>query len=155
MSSPAHPRPRVLLVEDSEDDAFFFRWTLHKCCLDCELVHVVDGAAAIAHLEACREGTLPVPDLLFVDLKLPVYSGFEVLEWINQHPFSPPLDIAVLSGSEHASDVERASALGAAVYLVKPISVERLQARFAEWHARHAAVGEGGAVTWAEPRSAT
>jgi CheY-like chemotaxis protein len=127
-------RPLVLLVEDSEDDAFFFRWTLEKSGIRCEVEHAVDGAAAIEHLTGVLAGTVPRPDMVFLDLKIPTFTGFEVLAWIRDHPFDPPLDVAVLSGSEHASDVQRAHGLGAAAYYVKPLSVEQLRARFQAWH---------------------
>lgn len=131
-------RPIVLLAEDSEDDAFFFRWTLKKAGLDCELHHAADGAEAIRMLEATagpggRRGPRS-PDLVFLDLKMPTLTGFEVLAWIRDHPFDPPLDIAVLSGSEHASDVQRAKDLGASSYYVKPLTADQLRARFAAWH---------------------
>ena len=131
-------RPLVLLVEDSEDDAFFFRWTLHKCGLECDLVHAADGGAAVRHLEECLGGAKPQPDLVFLDLKMPAMSGFEVLGWMRERPFQPTLDVAVLSGSEHATDVERATALGASAYYVKPISVESLRARFSAWQQKRA-----------------
>jgi CheY-like chemotaxis protein len=134
-------RPVVLLAEDSEDDAFFFRWTLHKCGLDCDLLHAVDGLEAVKLLQSCVDAsgrrTAKCPDLVFLDLKMPSMTGFEVLEWIREHPVTPPLDVAVLSGSEHASDVERAKALGASAYYVKPLSVEHLRARFDAWHGKH------------------
>lgn len=140
--------PRVLLAEDSEDDAFFFRWTLHKCGLPCELVHARDGAEALRFLEAAADSagqrSETCPDLVFLDLKMPALTGFEVLAWIQQHPFDPPLEVAVLSGSEHATDVERARKLGATGYFVKPISVEQLRTRFTDWHRRH---GEAAAST--------
>jgi CheY-like chemotaxis protein len=129
-------RPLVLLVEDSEDDAFFFRWTLDKCGFDCEVVHAIDGAVAIKHLEAVLAGHLPHPDLVFLDLKIPTFTGFEVLAWIRDRHFDPPLDVAVLSGSEHASDIQRAHAFGATAYYVKPLSVEQLRARFQNWRAK-------------------
>ncbi|MGH7957891.1 MAG: response regulator [Opitutaceae bacterium] len=123
-------RPLVLLVEDSEDDAFFFRWTLDKCGFACEVVHAIDGAAAIQRLEAVLAGTSPHPDLVFLDLKIPTFSGFEILAWIRDRRFEPPLDVAVLSGSEHVGDIQRAHSLGATAYYVKPLSVEQLRARF-------------------------
>ncbi len=134
-------RPIVLLAEDSEDDAFFFRWTLEKCGLDCELVRASDGAEAVAVLKGSRDGATvldPVrPDLVFLDLKMPAMTGFEVLQWIRDNPFTPPLDVAVLSGSEHANDVARAKALGATGYYVKPLSVQHLRARFDAWRDKH------------------
>ena len=137
---PSHlSRPLVLLVEDSEDDAFFFRWTIEKCGFSCEVVHEVDGAAAIHHLEAVLAGTATAPDLIFLDLKIPAFTGFEVLAWIRDRQFEPPLDVAVLSGSEHASDIQRAHALGASAYYVKPLSVEQLRARFDDWRTKREA----------------
>ena len=130
------PRPLVLLVEDSDDDAFFFRWTLEKCGFNCDVVHAADGAAAIEKLEQATHGVGRLPDLTFMDLKIPTFSGFEVLAWIRDRHFDPPLDVAVLSGSEHATDIQRAHALGASAYYVKPLSVEQLRARFNNWHAR-------------------
>lgn len=87
-------------------------------------------------LEASRSGTgRRQPDLVFLDLKIPNVSGFELLSWIRERQFVPPLSVAVLSGSEHASDVQRAHALGAAAYYVKPLSMAQLRARIAAWHA--------------------
>jgi DNA-binding response OmpR family regulator len=130
-------RPYVLLVEDSEDDAFFFRWTLDKCGFDCEVVHVMNGADAIQHLDAALnapDGRRP--DLVFLDLKIPSYNGFDVLTWIRDRHFDPPLDVAVLSGSEHAIDIQRAHALGASAYYVKPLSIEQLRGRINAWYAK-------------------
>ena len=131
--SRSSPFPLVLLVEDSEDDAFFFRWTLEKCGFPCEVVHAVDGAAAVKHLSG---GSARLPDLVFLDLKIPTLTGFEVLAWIREQRFDPPLDVAVLSGSEHASDIQRAHLLGATGYYVKPLSIEQLRSRFQNWLAR-------------------
>jgi CheY-like chemotaxis protein len=128
--------PLILLVEDSEDDAFFFRWTLDKCGMACDVTHSIDGAAAIEYLQGVLAGTQPRPDLIFLDLKIPTFTGFEVLAWIGQQHFEPPLDVAVLSGSEHAIDVQRAHALGASGYYVKPLSVEQLRGRFEAWRTK-------------------
>lgn len=134
---PFSPRPIVLLIEDSEDDAFFFRWTLDKCGFPCDVIHAVDGAAAMQKLTAARAVGGRSPDLVFLDLKIPTFNGFEVLTWIREQQFHPPLDVAVLSGSEHASDIQRAHFLGATGYYVKPLSIEQLRARFQHWVAKH------------------
>lgn len=157
--SSALKHPILLLAEDSEDDAFFFRWTLQKAGLKCDLVHAADGEEALRILQGCAtaDGRRAVhcPDLVFLDLKMPARSGFEVLEWIQAHPFDPPLDVAVLSGSEHASDVARATALGASAYHVKPISAEHLRARFSAWErqnapAAHQSLATGACATRSE-----
>ncbi|WP_158277657.1 response regulator [Opitutus sp. ER46] len=127
--STSQRRPLVVLVEDSEDDAFFFRWAVGKCTRDCEVVHLADGGLAMTYLRAMQAGEQPRPDLLFLDLKLPVFSGFEILGWIQAQHFEPPLEVIVLSGSEHGSDLLRARACGAADYCVKPISPAQLHQR--------------------------
>ncbi len=126
---PLSSSPNILLVEDSEDDAFFFRWTLQKSGVRHELTHVADGAAALDFLRSVQARAKTRPDIVFLDLKLPSYSGFEILEWIRQQAWEQPLHVIVLSGSEHATDVTRAQSLGAAGYCVKPISAEQLRDR--------------------------
>lgn len=146
--SSARPQPVVLLVEDSDDDAFFFKRTLRQAGFTGALEHASDGGAARAHLEkvaAGGSGAPPVPDLVFLDLKLPTFSGFEILEWIATQHFNPPLDVAVLSGSEQSADVSRAIALGASTYYVKPILLQQLKARLAAWQERQAASVPGHA----------
>lgn len=137
-----HSGPFVLLVDDSDDDAYFFSRALKSSGFAGEWRHLADGAAAVAffaRLEA--DPAVPRPDLVFLDLKMPQLSGFEVLSWIRDHPFVPPLDIAVLSGSEDAADVTRATALGATGYYVKPILVQQLKTRLATWEEKTAQAG--------------
>jgi CheY-like chemotaxis protein len=126
-------RPFVLLIDDSPDDAFFFLRTLRVSGLAGRVVHVDDGGLAIQYLAKATADEGQLPDLVFLDLKMPTVNGFEVLSWIRTQRFSPPLDIAVLSGSEQGDDVERALALGAAAYYVKPILDGQLKARFSTW----------------------
>lgn len=135
-------RPFVLLVEDSDDDVFFFQRTLKKTGQPCTFVHLKDGDVAMAYLTQAlaspqsRQDLLP--DLIFLDLKLPTYSGFELLEWLHEQK-ATPLNVTILSGSDHRGDVERAKALGASSYAVKPLSLEDLRSRLEQWHAQHPA----------------
>jgi DNA-binding response OmpR family regulator len=145
--SPLSHSPAVLLVEDSDDDAFFFIRALRLAGASARPLHLMDGGAAVAHLKAVRAGTAPRPggrggppprpDIVFLDLKIPTLSGFDVLTWIGAQHFDPPLEVAVLSGSEHNTDVERAMSLGASGYYVKPILVQQLRSRLHAWHEKH------------------
>ena len=114
---------QILLVEDSEDDAFFFRRTLQKSGLTCSLTHVTDGGQAVEFLENAASNPENLPHTIFLDLKMPVLNGFEVLEWIRSQSLPSALHVIVLSGSEHEADKQRAAELGAAAYLVKPVRV--------------------------------
>ena len=120
--------PIVLLAEDSEDDAFFFRHTLQRSELNCTLHHVLDGVAAIEFLQkAFASEPQNLPSTLFLDLKMPILNGFEVLEWIRTQAFAASVQVIVLSGSEQEQDKRRAAQLGAVEYVVKPIRVAHLR----------------------------
>ena len=122
--------PLILLVEDSEDDAFFFRHALKRLKFSGTCVHVTNGQEAIDFLEQARkDGQLP--EMIFLDLKMPHLNGFEFLAWAGTQTFTPPLRIIVLSGSDHEADVQATRQLGASEYLVKPISAHDLTDRLA------------------------
>ena len=115
----------ILLVEDSPDDAYFFQRALRRAGVPRKCFHAWDGTDAVRMLkEADAQQTARM--VVFLDLKMPVMNGFEVLEWIQQQPFASTLRVVVLSGSDQQEDRERARQLGASGYLVKPLSREDL-----------------------------
>lgn len=116
----------VLLVEDSDDDAFFFERAFKAADLPAKLLRASDGRSAVDLLERFSAHGSDLSDwLLFLDLKLPTMSGFDVLEWIKNRGLV--LEVIVLSGSDLDSDIRLARELGAADYLVKPIAAEQLR----------------------------
>jgi CheY-like chemotaxis protein len=120
-------RPSLLLIEDCEDDVFFFRRALRKACAESDLTHVADGGAAVRFLRETVSSSDRLPDLIYLDLKMPVLNGFEVLDWIRQQPFAASLRVIVLSGSDQEKDRQRAANLGALRYQVKPVNSQLLR----------------------------
>ena len=121
-----NPIPIVLLVEDSLDDTYFFHRALTKSSIACDFKHVSDGGAAVRFLEQAALNPEKLPDFIFLDLKMPVLSGFDVLEWLRRQTFGDAPVVFVLSGSNQEADRHRAAQLGATDYLVKPVSAEDL-----------------------------
>jgi CheY-like chemotaxis protein len=119
--------PLVFLAEDSEDDAFFFQRAFHKAQVGCSLLRAENGKIAIEMLRRNADEFQVTPILMFLDLKMPVMSGFEVLEWLRFSGLEPAPKVIVLSGSNDQDDRVRAFGLGAADYLVKPITTELLR----------------------------
>lgn len=111
----------ILLVEDSEDDLFLFRRLLTKAEITNPLQIATNGQAAIDQLAGIVAAPSPatVPGIVFLDLKLPLRSGFEVLQWIGGQPVLKRTIVLVLSSSAESRDVKRAYELGARGYLVK------------------------------------
>ena len=123
-----NPAIKVLIVEDSPDDYFFFERALRKTGIHAQLFKASDGMEAIQFLG--RQGRFtnaeeaPRPDAIFLDLKMPGANGFDVLSWMRRHNLS--IRVTVLSGSEEPQDQKKALELGAASYLVKPITPEQI-----------------------------
>jgi CheY-like chemotaxis protein len=119
----------VLLVEDSDDDAFFFERAFANAGVSGLLIHVSNGGEAIKYLESATRDSLDLfqSHVVFLDLKMPILNGFDVLKWIRERGIA--VEVVVLSGSDIESDMEQARALGAADYLVKPILPPELKKR--------------------------
>jgi CheY-like chemotaxis protein len=120
----------VLVVEDSGDDVLFIRRALKKTGITCPVQVVGDGERALEYLEgrgahADRDAN-PVPTLVLLDLKLPRRSGFEVLQAVRANPVLGKVIVVVLTSSRETADIEKAYALGANSYLVKPISPDAM-----------------------------
>jgi len=122
--------PVLLLVEDSDDDAYFFQRTLKRLGKPHEVKWLQDGRTAVNFLQRLQTGAaadFERPDLIFLDLKLPNFTGFDVLEWLNDNQSDLRVPIVVLSGSDHPGDIARATALHAERYLIKPITSRQLE----------------------------
>ena len=114
----------ILLVEDSEDDVFLMQRALKSAGISNPLHVVEDGQRAIDYLTGAGDYTdrsaHPLPAIVFLDLKLPIKGGFEVLQWIRTNPALQNLVVVVLTSSNEPSDLKRAYGLGANSYVVKP-----------------------------------
>lgn len=119
----------ILLVEDDPNDVFFFQYALKEAGVTNPIQSVADGQQAIDYISGKgkywdRE-RFPFPWLVFLDLKLPVKMGLDVLRWVRAQPELQTLLVLVLTSSAQRSDVEEAYRLGARAYLVKPVSTEK------------------------------
>ena len=116
------PRPRVLLVEDDDNDILFFQRALRACGAELDLDIDRDGESAVQRL--LRED--PHPDRILLDLKLPRRSGLEVLAWIRSTPALKDLSVTIMTSSGEPSDLARIRELGIDQYIVKPVSYQAL-----------------------------
>ena len=125
MSSLGIQHNTVLLVEDNEDDVFLMRRLFKKEAIASKLNVVTDGKEAVKYLggeeKYVDRAEFPIPDVVFLDLKLPFLHGFDVLSWIRTQADLAALPVIVLSSSLEDKDKEKAKAFGSP-YLVKPPS---------------------------------
>ncbi len=120
----------ILLVEDNDDDVFLMKHALTSAGVANPVYVVEDGAAAVDYLSGTGpyqdRKKFPLPAIVFLDLKLPLMSGHEVLAWIRGQRQLEGLLVVVLTSSHEASDVRRCYSMGANSYLVKPLTAQQL-----------------------------
>jgi len=120
----------ILLVEDNEDDVFLMRRALAAAGVKSRLEVARDGQEAMDYLSGVgsysSRADHPLPGFIFLDLKLPYVSGFEILEWMRGINELSSLFVAVLTSSEEPRDIKTSYELGARTFLVKPPSASMI-----------------------------
>jgi CheY-like chemotaxis protein len=123
-------RPVILLVDDNPHDVVLIRLAFRKVGIIDTIQLVKDGAEAVRYIKGDGNYSdrlqFPAPTLVLLDLKMPQTSGFDVLHWIKSQPELAKITVVVMSGSKNDADIERAYALGANAYLIKPTKFEDL-----------------------------
>ena len=127
----AEQSQKVLLIEDNHDDVFLMRRAVKKAGMPWNVNVVMDGQEAIDYMNgagkfANRE-EFPLPSLVFLDLKLPYFSGFDVLTRIRNHETLKDVPVIILTSSPEQRDQQKAAELGANVYLIKPPTEDMLR----------------------------
>lgn len=118
----------VLLVEDNPDDVELTRLGFARAKLDVNLLHVENGEECMRMLR--KEGEYadaPTPDLVLLDLNLPVMDGREVLAEIVRDEALRVLPVVVLSTSSDARDVQHVYKLRCSSYITKPVDFADFQ----------------------------
>ena len=110
--------PKVLIVDDEPDILLMLRINLEAEGYQTALA--ADGETALRRIEDEE------PDVMLLDVMMPVMDGWSVLEHLNERP-TPPR-VIVLSAKTATRDMIRALDLGAAEYLTKPFDPEGLLA---------------------------
>jgi CheY-like chemotaxis protein len=122
---PHDGRPlKILLVEDNLDHVVITRQAVASI-LPCEVEVVNDGAKAVERL-AEAAGRRIAPDLILLDLHLPLMNGIDVLRWIRREPayHGTPVIVLTAAGEDEALILD-CYANGANSFLPKPATDKR------------------------------
>ncbi|MBN1911292.1 MAG: response regulator [Pirellulales bacterium] len=118
--------PIVLLAEDDESHVELLRRAVDRSGIECQVEIVHDGVELIESLFATgkqQERPPLVPDLIFLDLKMPRMTGLQVLQVLRRVRGGLPIryvPVVVLTSSDQDDDVQEAYRLGAQSYICKP-----------------------------------
>ena len=111
----------VLLVDDDKISNFINSKVLSRLGIVKELHTAMNGKEAMDQIK--KSDLKWSPDIIFVDLNMPIMDGFQFIEAFSKldHSKTDNVKIIVVSSSEDPEDMKRARSLGVKDYLVKPM----------------------------------
>jgi two-component system, cell cycle response regulator DivK len=113
-------RRRILIVEDHEDNRRILRDLLTSA--DFEVIEAEDGEAGVAAAAA------HLPDLILMDIQLPVINGYEATRRLKADPRLKVIPVIVVTSYALTGDSEKATLAGCDGYISKPYSPRQLLA---------------------------
>jgi len=111
-------KPRILIVEDEPDLAQTIQDRLEMN--EYVVIRAENGQQGLE--KAIKEQ----PDLILLDVNMPIMDGFQMLEALRNHPKGSHLVVIMLTVSSQKDDVARAEAGGVDDYIVKPFELGNL-----------------------------
>ncbi|GAB2629132.1 response regulator [Belliella aquatica] len=115
----------ILLVEDNEGDIFLTMDAFEESKLLTKISVVKNGADALDFLfqEGKYKDALK-PDIILLDINIPIYNGQEVLKKIKADPILKKIPVIMLTTSSSEKDIHEAYEYHANSYVIKPLEME-------------------------------
>jgi CheY-like chemotaxis protein len=112
---------KVLYIEDNEDDVYMLKMRL-------ELLGYFEVLTAGDGERGYHMATAERPDIILMDLEMPVVHGWEAARRLKDNPLTQDIPIIALSAHALAGEREKAIAAGCEEFDTKPIEFDRLVA---------------------------
>jgi CheY-like chemotaxis protein len=125
--------PLIGIIDDDKIYQFMLTRLIKNNVLSERIVTFMDGEKAIQYLSENKADTKNIPDIIFLDINMPIMDGWQFLEeYANiKAELKKKIVIIMLSSSVNPIDVERANKITEiADYIVKPIKSEELKRVF-------------------------
>ncbi|KAH9988371.1 hypothetical protein F4779DRAFT_611047 [Xylariaceae sp. FL0662B] len=126
---------RVLVVEDNAINQQIATKTIKK--LGFTVCAAWNGREALDYLQSCREGKLAKPDIILMDVQMPLIDGYKCTHILRHHvPFKAYTDdvpIVAMTASAIQGDREKCTKAGMDDYLAKPVKSKTLERMLVRW----------------------
>lgn len=106
----------ILLVEDNTESRYLFSFILKRA--GCEVIQAQNGLEALEHVKTS------IPDIIIMDIQMPVLDGYETVARMRTDPRLARIPVVGLSAFAMASDREKALQVGFTGYIEKPIELD-------------------------------
>jgi CheY-like chemotaxis protein len=117
------PGPRIInlfIVDDDPDDIFMFRHAIEEMQIACRIASFANGKELMNYVEK----HVRLPDVIVLDLNMPLVDGYGTLKKLKDDPELKKIPVFVLSVSHNPRDKERCKKLGCAKYYTKPADLD-------------------------------
>ena len=124
----------ILVVEDNQINCMVIKTLLRRYGLTVSVVH--DGQQAVAAITAHSDALAKPPQLVLMDLQMPVLDGYAATQLIRQWELTHPsrrVPIIALTADAFEEDRQRCLAAGMDDFLTKPIAIDALKSALAKW----------------------
>lgn len=115
----------ILLVEDDKSDIDLALRAFRKINISSRIDVVEDGQEALDYIfcknQYADRDPNKLPDIVLLDLKLPIIDGIDVLKAIRSNPITKKIIVVILTSSNQEKDLVNGYNLGVNSYLIKPV----------------------------------
>ncbi|SEA88886.1 response regulator [Pedobacter hartonius] len=117
----------LLVIDDDDINIFIIKKIVEKTGYEAQMVAKTNGQLAIDYLKELKDARLPFPQLILIDINMPVLNGWEFLEAYEKLSIENDIDMYMLSSSVYENDIEKAKTYKTVKgFISKPLSIERL-----------------------------
>lgn len=120
----------LLIIDDDSISSFVSTKVAQRSGIFSDIRSVHNGKDALDIIQEAARGTIAAPDVILLDLNMPLMNGFEFIEALEtlNFPKKDMLSIVILTSSDNAVDMDRARAMGIKHYIVKSTTMNEFQA---------------------------
>lgn len=121
-------KKNILLVDDDTIFNFINKRMIENTGMSNEVDTALNGKQALDLLNGYLSGARSIPDVIFLDLDMPIMDGFSFLEAFKRlnMPHKEKVSIVIVTSSQNPEDIKRAKSFGIDHYLTKPITEEQV-----------------------------
>lgn len=122
------PTKNIFLIDDDKLFVFLIRKTIGLTGIPVNITDFSDGRAALEHLKKIANDPAALPDIIFLDLRMPIMDGWEFLEeYVYIQPILAKKNrLYLFSSSISPYDIERGKSIGLVTdFIIKPILKEK------------------------------
>lgn len=117
----------LLVIDDDDINIFIIKKIIEKTGYNVDMVSKSNGRLAIDYLADIAQNEELFPQLILIDINMPILNGWEFLEAYQKLSINKRVDMYMLSSSVYENDIERSRTFTAIKgFISKPLSIDKL-----------------------------